>query len=164
MMRTALLIAVVALLGGCQSRKNTSALPAWLNSAGDGMVILTYEKTPCFGACPSFTFTWYAAGNVAWEGKHFVERMGTHSGKLDRDKFARVLEVANRIGYYDLDDTYDNKLVTDLPATTTEIHTGEGLKRVTNRYQGPEALNELYQVLDALLQEVTWSEAPSNAQ
>ena len=90
--------------------------------------------------------------------------MGTHSGKLDRDKFARVLEVANRIGYFELDDTYDNKLVTDLPATTTEIHTGEGLKRVMNRYQGPEALNELYQVLDALLQEVTWGEAPSNAQ
>jgi hypothetical protein len=56
-----------------------------------------------------------------------------------------------------LADSYDNPHVTDLPTTTTGIKNGEKMKTVAARYKSPKELQELYQVLDEMIEAATWT-------
>jgi hypothetical protein len=113
--------------------------------------IIYYDRSACFGTCPSFTFEAYNDGTCTYHGRNFVDLIGTYKGKWDLEKTGAIYQLAMDMGYFELDSIYDNKMVTDLPATTTEIFQ----KRVKNRYKGPD-LEKLYDALDELVAGVDW--------
>lgn len=113
--------------------------------------VLYYERTVCFGRCPSFVFTAMSDGSCTYNGRNFVDRIGEYTGVIDPMQFKAVFQIAEELNYSSLDDKYDNPMVTDLPATITGVNG----KQVINRYQGPD-LKKLYTALDSLTEQVVW--------
>ncbi|WP_306643392.1 DUF6438 domain-containing protein [Sanyastnella coralliicola] len=116
-----------------------------------------YERTACFGTCPTFTFEALDNGMCFYEGRNFVDMIGKYKAEANTELFAEVFAIAEKLGYDTLQTTYDQPMVTDLPATITQI----GDKRVNNRYQGPD-LRELYNAIDSLIVKIDWSKDGSN--
>lgn len=162
MIQKALFILALVSAASCASRRTQTQLPSWVQELPAEEILLTYQKTPCFGACPHFDFYWYADGSVVYEGKNFVERKGRYKGQLDVHLYAEVLALADSLQYFSFDEIYNNPMVSDLPSTTTVLRGLSGPARVENRYRGPESLETLYTYLDMLLERVAWEAQPSN--
>ena len=54
---------------GCNSNK--TPVPSNINT-----VVITLERTTCFGVCPVYTLTIYGDGRVVYEGTRFVRTEG----------------------------------------------------------------------------------------
>ncbi len=118
---------------------------------------LIYQRTPCFGMCPYFNLTIYESGYCVYEGKNFVDMVGFYHTRVDMSVLQNIKSTAERIQYFSLADNYDNPHVTDLPTTTTGIKNGDTMKTVAARYKSPKELQELYQVLDEMIESATWT-------
>lgn len=116
--------------------------------------VLYYERTVCFGRCPSFVFKAMSDGNCTYNGRNFVDRIGEYTGSIDPSEFEKIYAIAEELSFASLDDKYDNPMVTDLPATIVGV---KG-KTVINRYQGPD-LKKLYTALDSLTEQIVWKKA-----
>lgn len=114
--------------------------------------LVYYRRTPCFGRCPSFELIVYRNRTARYDGQNFVNRIGKYTGKVSEENITVLMELAEDMGYFQLKDVYDNRFITDLPATITEI---DG-KRVMNRYEGPD-LSRLYNQLDTLIENTPWN-------
>ena len=115
------------------------------------------QRTACFGRCPIYTLTIYEDGTVIYLGQKWVEKEGTYQTKIDLEVFQKLLDKANEIGYFELDDVYDSDQITDLPSTITTLRQDENLKMVVNRYQGPDKLKGFEQYFDSLFEDVNWT-------
>lgn len=119
-------------------------------------IFLTYQRTPCFGMCPVFNLTILKSGQAIYEGKNFTDRIGFYQSKIDETALQRIMFVADSIGYFSLEENYDNDKVTDLPTTTTSLLKNGSLRKVANRYKAPKSLQVLYKELDAMIESVEW--------
>ncbi|MGB0423791.1 MAG: DUF6438 domain-containing protein [Flavobacteriales bacterium] len=113
--------------------------------------VLFYRRTACFGMCPSFDFVVQRSGNTFYEGRNFVDLIGSYQGTTSQESIIQIIAKANEMRYDTLQTKYDNRLVSDLPSVQTEING----KLVINRYQGPN-LNELYTELDSMIARIDW--------
>lgn len=121
----------------------------------DSLSIL-YQRTACFGTCPIFVLKIYKSGYATYEGTNFVEMMGKFDGYAPQGALEAVMAQANGIGYFNMQDRYD-AMVSDLPSIITEITGPNGnRKRVNNRYGGPKSLQDLYPILDHVIESTEW--------
>ena len=119
-------------------------------------LMIHYQGTSCFGTCPIFVMKVYRSGYATYDGTNFVERMGKFEGWVPPGAIEAVVAKANGIGYFQMKDKYD-AMVSDLPSTITEIAAADGtIKRVDNRYDGPRALQDLYPILDQVIESTEW--------
>ncbi len=153
MMKNVLLVLSLAtLVFSCKNKKQVS------QSAQENVpvVFLTHERTPCYGTCEVFVFTIYTDGTCRFEGKHFVERLGMYVSKISQAQMDDILKQANEIGFFSMENTYDNPGISDLPAIITEIsHNGKN-KRIENRYKGPDDLIFFQKKLDEFIHSLDW--------
>ncbi|MFN8698786.1 MAG: DUF6438 domain-containing protein [Flavobacteriales bacterium] len=127
-------------------------------------LLVSYSRTPCFGMCPVFDCMIFKSGYAIYRGRNFVNYIGFYYTQMDKTALQHIPEIAERIGYFNLEDVYDNPNVTDLPSVTTVMVGPKGRKTVMKRYGGPKQLEELYQELDILIQQAIWKpldKAPS---
>lgn len=110
-----------------------------------------YERTHCFGTCPVFVFTMNHDGTCFYEGRNFVDLIGTYSAEAPDALAGRIRDTAQRLNYFELDSLYDEPMVMDLPSVITRI---EG-KEVVLRINGPD-LSALHTLLDEAIEEMTW--------
>jgi len=120
-----------------------------------------YQRTPCFGMCPSFNLTIYKSGYGVYEGKNFVNRIGFYHTSFLLTDLEKIERTAESIAYFSFDDVFDNPHVTDLPTVITGIWKNGEMKIITARYQQPKELNILYQVFEDLIDNAIW--APSDS-
>jgi hypothetical protein len=120
------------------------------------VVVLFYERTPCFGMCPSFNLTVYSNGKATYEGKNFVDNIGFYQSQWDATALQNIMTAAEKINYFSLADRYDQQGVTDLPTVRTRLLKDGNLKEVANRYKGPKELQSLYQVIDDQIKLSEW--------
>ncbi|MFY7972371.1 MAG: DUF6438 domain-containing protein [Flavobacteriales bacterium] len=120
------------------------------------VVVLFYERTPCFGMCPSFNLTVYSNGKATYEGKNFVDHIGFYQSQWDATALQNIMTAAEKISYFSLADRYDQQGVTDLPTVRTRLLKDGNLKEVANRYKGPKELQSLYQVIDDQIKLSEW--------
>lgn len=165
MMRTAtlLLSIVFAVFAGCKSKDQVVAETPPVPPAPDTVVAVTpeppalpdtviyYQRTMCFGACPAFTFVALDNGLCMYNGRNYVDLIGSYKGRYSAKALDDVYAAAEAVGYDTLKAKYDNPMVSDLPSVITEI---KG-QRVVNRYRGPD-LQRLYTALDSLVESVDW--------
>lgn len=130
--------------------------------AGDTMV--TLERTACLGTCPVYTVSIDALGNVVYEGKRYVRVTGKQTARISASRIAEILERAERLRFFDLENQYleadypdgSKGTVTDLPTTIiTLTHAGRS-KRIVDYYGAPAGLTDLERLVDEVAGTRQW--------
>lgn len=114
------------------------------------------QRTPCFGRCPIYILSFYKGGAVIYKGEKWVEMEGVFISKVSAAVLQSILDKAKEVGFWKMENVYDNEHVTDLPSTIVTIQKGDKLKVVANRYNGPEEEANFEQYLDNLVTNLNW--------
>ena len=120
------------------------------------MIVISLSKTPCFGVCPSFNFTVFANGTAQYQGKENVKLKGEFKAKISKNEINQLLNEASSLGYFSLNDKYDNELVTDLPSTITFLNISGKAKKVVCRYECDDRIKKVNKMIDALIENTKW--------
>jgi hypothetical protein len=122
-------------------------------------VVITLERTACFGICPVYKLTVYGNGEVVYEGERFVKIEGRRTDSISEEKIRQLVSEFLKIDYFSLKDRYEERMATDLPSAITSI-TMEGKTKTTRHYHGdysaPEELTELEDRIDEIVNSQQW--------
>ncbi|MFC2068385.1 DUF6438 domain-containing protein [Chloroflexota bacterium] len=145
-----LLVATLSI--GCNS--NRTPVP---NNIKD--VVITLERTACFGTCPVYKLTIYGDGRVIYEGMRFVKVEGTATTSISEDKIKQLIAEFQKIDYFSLKDSYEERNATDMPSAFTSL-TVDGKTKATRHYHGdfnaPKKLTELENKIDQIVFSDQW--------
>ena len=147
-----LLVACLALTGlaACNTEKETPDLDE---------VIITLERTACYGFCPIYSLTIHGDGTVLYEGEDFVETVGKAETVISREKVEQLISEFEKVDYNSLKDTYTERTITDAPSVITSI-TRNGKTKTIEHYHGdfnaPEKLTELEDKIDEIVNSDQW--------
>jgi hypothetical protein len=119
-----------------------------LRNAALSDVIITLERTACYGECPVYKLTISGDGNVVYEGERFVKSSGTQKYQISQDKVKELVDEFHRTNYFTLNDSYSDG-VTDFPSAITSI-TVNGTTKTIDDYQGAQAPKELRELEDKI--------------
>lgn len=127
-------------------------------SAAPQEVVITLERTVCFGTCPAYLLTIRGDGTVFFEGRQFVKSMGLFSTKIDPQQVKDLVAEFERIHYFYIPNFTDYD-VTDAPSANTSI-TLHGITKTVDHYYGdrdaPQALFELEAKIDEVANSKQW--------
>ena len=155
-MKKLLLLIVFCLLALGVGACGVSQSPA-SNSLGE--LTITLERTACHGFCPIYTLTIQGDGTVVYEGKDFVKTKGRVETKIHEKKIEQLLEEFEAIDYFNLNDKYTERTITDAPSVITSI-TVDGKTKNIEHYHGdfnaPEVLTRLEDKIDKIINTDQW--------
>ena len=108
-------------------------------------LIISLNKTACFGTCPVYKIKIYNNQSAIFEGVKFVEKEGSYNFKISKKEINTILNKAKKINFQKMEDEY-TELITDLPTTYIMINN----KQIKDYYGAPKELKELAADLDHL--------------
>jgi hypothetical protein len=115
------------------------------------------KKGYCFGTCPVYEMKIYNSGLVVLQGTQNIDLLGEQKTQLTKDEMLAFVEMAKSIKYFEMEDEYDNKGITDLPETITSIVINGKRKQVRKRYGYPRELVSFEDLFAALLESHEWN-------
>jgi hypothetical protein len=129
-----------------------------LHEYGYGSLVITLERTACFGSCPIYTLSIQGDGSVIYEGIDFVAVTGRQETRIGLDQVKDLAAAFVQIDYWALPDfvSFD---MTDMPSAATSISIGGTMKSVDHYYgdlHAPQALYELEQLIDEVAHTKQW--------
>jgi hypothetical protein len=138
--------------------------PAVVAQAVPDDVVIKLERTSCFGECPVYSVSIDAKGNVTYEGTKFVRVEGRQTDRIPESRVAALLETADRIRFFELNDSYrtirnpdgTETMVSDLPTTFVTITRAGRSRRVEDYFGAPPSLKELEQQIDDAARTTRW--------
>ena len=80
-------------------------------------VLITLERTSCYGSCPVYKLTIRGDGSVTYEGQKFVRVEATRQITVDPSKVLELTQAFVDVGYFDLRDHYRETLQTSRRST-----------------------------------------------
>ncbi len=119
-------------------------------------VVISLSKTVCFGACPAFKFSVYGNNKAIYEGIKDVDKIGSYVATIPTSEIEKLLTEAASIGYYSLNDVYDNKYVTDLPTATTYLNFNGKEKKIICRYDCDQKINKINKLIEEMIKNAKW--------
>lgn len=136
--------------------KKTVATSAKKPAPTEAGPVITFERTPCFGTCPSFKMQVYADGRVEYEGRRFVPTEGKQELKLPAATVADLLRQAKESNFDSFEGRY-SRGTTDLPSVIIGVKQPDGKVKTVSLEEGaPENVRDLFTYfsnqLDALAQ------------
>ena len=155
---TFILILVVGLLiSTCAPRVETSTTSPTENVFSD--LVVTLERTACFGTCPIYKLTISGDGTVIYEGKDFVQVKGEQTASLSPAQIEDLVSAFEQAQFFTLTD-YIDKDRTDSPSVITSM-TLNGKTKTVNHYYGdnsaPQALFDLESKIDEITNSKQWT-------
>jgi hypothetical protein len=152
--------------GAChnQSRFTPTAPP----QAAPGDLLITLERTACYGFCPAYKLTISADGKVTFEGTRFVKEEGaTKTSNLSPEQLKQLTAEFEGARFFSFEDKYVNDprvcehVVTDNPSAITSIRMS-GKSKTVNHYYGctgpkvPKELTQLENKIDEIVNTAQW--------
>jgi uncharacterized protein DUF6438 len=128
--------------------------------------VITLERAACFGSCPVYRIQVYPSGEVQYDGRAHVRKMGSATGQVKREQVAQLLSEMERAGYLTFAERYTpgepacGRYVTDSPTVMTSATIAGSTKKVTHDYgcgSAPGALTVLERRIDDLLNSGQWT-------
>jgi hypothetical protein len=119
--------------------------------ASDDEPWLVYERTPCFGPCPTFELEVDRTGVARFHGRRNVKPEGNQVANWSEQDMQAVADAAHAVNFRTKTGRYDNPLVTDLPSKHIRLAGHD----VVDRFEGPD-IEALYSVLDSLIETTEW--------
>lgn len=142
-------IVVFALLTGlafsaCARQKKT------IRKKDKGVSSITMIRGACFGRCPMYTLKIDNSGQAEYEGRHFVDFLGTYRKKYRPEEVAAIFERANE---YRIDTCKGNYYVSiaDLPGLDYIITANGKRKDLRHAGFGPRFLSNLGNKIDGIV-------------
>ena len=165
--RTALATAALSigvLTASCKSTE--TALPADGTSAVQLKdVLITIERTPCFGTCPVYSLSLTGEGVVTFKGERFVRTIGEATATVSTDSVAALVKEIRDAGYFEMAESYTPNIGTcgmhhtDAPTVTTSVKIDTQSRRIVN-YHGcsgtPAALRKVEDSIDRIAGTQRW--------
>jgi hypothetical protein len=129
-------------------------------------VIITLQRSGCYGRCPSYVVT-VSTESIVFDGGSFVATPGKHTGGVDPNAVRDLAKKFVAADFYSMDSSY-RATVTDNPTYILSIAI-DGRKKKVEDYLGswvgmPEVITDLEDEVDALAQTQRWikgSDAPA---
>lgn len=119
-------------------------------------VFFEMKRTACFGTCPIYNVTIMNGGIVYYEGKNFVDKIGMYHTTLDNTSLQKIKDKIVAINYFSFQDEYTSP-ITDVPSVYTTVQLDGKIKTIHDRHKGPKELDELYALVDEILDGCKWS-------
>jgi putative hemolysin len=149
---------------GEQSATYTLEMDNRVSDALPAEVEITLERTACFGTCPIYTLVIYGDGTAVFNGTDFVSQTGEYTTTIAIDDISHLVGEFVQAGYFDWNDAYTNREMTDMPTVITSIKVDGQYKQIEH-YIGdisaPEALTALEDLIDATVNSSQWIGEPS---
>ena len=130
-------------------------------------LMITLERTVCFGGCPDYKLTITADGAVVFEGRHAVKQDGaTIKSAITRERLKQLMSEFDRVKFF-LEDDYSsdsrvcNEGMDDSQATITSIRIN-GKSKTVSHYdgctgpKGPKDISELEKKIDEIVNTAQW--------
>ncbi|HEY93685.1 MAG TPA: hypothetical protein G4O15_01945 [Dehalococcoidia bacterium] len=150
---------LVILLVGCLALTGLAACNTEEEILDLNSVIITLERTACYGFCPIYSLTIHGNGTVIYEGQDFVETTGRVETVISKEKVKQLISEFEKTDYDSLKDSYTERTITDAPSVITSI-TRNGKTKTIEHYQGdfnaPEKLTELEDKIDEIVNSKQW--------
>src|SRR5262245_50239604 len=126
-------------------------------------LMITLERTECFGSCPDYKLTVAADGAVVFEGRRFVKREGaTEKSAISREQLKQLIAEVDRVKFFSLEDNYEcAELWSDNPTAFTSIRIN-GKSKTIKHYYGcrgpkvPKEFTELENKIDEIVNTAKW--------
>ncbi|MCW5909194.1 MAG: hypothetical protein KIS94_15115 [Chitinophagales bacterium] len=118
----------------------------------NGKVIMSIERTPCFGTCATYSATLYENGLLLYDGKRFTTKIGCYYTLIPKSETGKVKAWFEEAGFWKMKEKYPEEDIvpTDLPTCSVFFNNGKQGKRVLDRgWETPTALTELQNTIDA---------------
>jgi hypothetical protein len=157
---------VFLVLGSCARSQSASSAAEGSSSAVALAPVITLERTACFGGCPVYTISVSQAGEVQYEGKAHVKKVGIATGKVPPQRVDGLLSELEGGGYFTFADRYASaestfgRYATDSPTAITSVTLRGRTKRITHDYgcgAAPGALTVLERRIDEALNSGQWT-------
>ena len=127
-------------------------------------LIITLERTVCFGFCPVYKLTITADGVVVFEGRRFVKQEGaTIRSAISKERLKQLMAEFDRVRFFSLETNYSNDLrrcMTDSPSAFTSIRIN-GKSKTIKHYRGCKEpkfkeITELENKIDEIVNTAQW--------
>ena len=138
-----------------------------VNNPPDGDLkdlVVSLERTTCYGDCPAYKLTIYGDGRVEYEGTANVKLTNKKEGHVQPGDLKKILAAFDKANYFSIKPyTYDTctcTLCTDMPTAITEIHAKGKSHRVEHYYGcrcAPRELWELEEGIDRIVGTEQWT-------
>ena len=108
-------------------------------------LIISLDKTACFGTCPVYKIKIYNDQSAIFEGLKFVEKEGLYNLKISKKEINTILKKAKKINFEKMKDEYTEP-ITDLPTTYIMINE----KKIKDYYGAPKDLKKLEKIIEEI--------------
>jgi hypothetical protein len=146
MRRLAYIFTALLLLSFCQTSKVNLTDPD-----KNGKVVMSIERTPCFGSCPVYDATLYSNGVLIYHAKHFTMQTGCFYAQVSKSEMAKMRGWFKDAGFFNLKDAYPEQDIapTDLPSCTLTYNEAKKQKTIVDKnWNTPDPLINLERKLD----------------
>ncbi len=110
-------------------------------------LIISLQRTACFGTCPIYKIEIFSDGSGIYTGKRFVENIGITKFSLSETQLNLILTKAEAIGFTNMKKEYSEP-ISDLPTTFIQIKD----KKIRDYTGAPKTLKNLENLIDQLYQ------------
>ncbi len=127
---------------------------------------ITLERTACFGGCPVYRLSVSPTGEVRYEGKAHVRRLGMATGRIPQQRLDGLLTELDKAGYFSFASRYTStepacgRYATDSPSVISSVTLGGRTKRIEHDYgcgAAPGALVVLERRIDEVVGSGQWT-------
>jgi hypothetical protein len=122
-------------------------------------VVVTLQRSGCFGACPSYKLTIFGNGIVIYRGDRFVSQDGIRITTIGQEKVSQLISAFKAANYFGLKDEYLNYEITDNPVVATSLTIDDKSKRI-DHYLGdssaPTDLTKPENEIDEIINSSQW--------
>lgn len=120
---------------------------------------LLFQKTPCFGICPSYEATIHENGSIRYVGWEHVPVIDTVTFQFSPEEMKELRQEVERLDYPSLKDTYLTDW-SDMPSTISTFYkSGKEVKRVKHQEGGPQSLLDFQENLHQRIMKLVEEEA-----
>lgn len=161
-----LVAAALLSLTSCARNGATSTPAGRPSQSATSAPAITLERTACFGSCAVYTISVSPAGEVQYEGRAHVRKLGAATGRIPRERVDALLSELERGGYFSFAERYTSpepscgRYATDSPTVITSVTLRGRTKRITHDYGcggAPGALVVLERRIDEALNSGQWT-------
>ena len=150
----------------CKSAQNGTATSQDTADIAMKDVLITIERTPCFGTCPVYTLSMTGEGIVTFNGARFTRVTGQAADTVSADSVAALVKEIRAAGYFSLQEKYTPEAAsacglyhTDAPSVTTSVKIDAQSKTIVH-YHGcngaPPALRKIEDSIDRIANTKQW--------